>query len=203
MKLFTRSRCDLTKRGCIAYDDSFMIEKQLRYSTILFDWGDTVMRDHPEITIPMVEWENIEVIEGITEVLQYLHSTGRRIILATSASISDEAQIRGALARGGLDAYFSRIYCFKNTTLSKGKEFYRHILKDLEISASDTLMVGDSFEKDVEVPNQLGIFAVWFNPRSDETRRDNLHTTVHTMQDLKACFKSLDQGSKSVIPLMS
>jgi len=203
MKLFTKSRCDLTKRGCIACDDSFMIEKQLRYSTILFDWGDTVMRDHPEITIPMVEWENVEVIEGIAEVLEYLHSTGRGIVLATSASISDEGQIRGALARGGLDAYFSRIYCFKNTNLPKGNEFYRHILKDLGMSATAAIMVGDGFEKDVEVPNKLGMFAVWFNPRSDETRSGNLHTTVHSMQDLQAFFKSLDQGGKSVIPLMS
>ena len=46
-----------------------MTEEQLRYPTVLFDWGDTVMRDHPEITVPMVEWESIEVIEGIADVL--------------------------------------------------------------------------------------------------------------------------------------
>ena len=34
-----------------------MAENLLRYPTILFDWGDTVMRDHLEITIPMVEWD--------------------------------------------------------------------------------------------------------------------------------------------------
>jgi putative hydrolase of the HAD superfamily len=180
-----------------------MTEKQRGYPVVLFDWGDTVMRDHPEIIIPMVEWETIEVIEGIADVLEYLHSSGRQIVLATSASISDEDQIRRALARGGLDAYFSRIYCFKNTNLPKGAEFYRHILKDLSISAMDALMVGDGFEKDVEVPNQLGIFGVWFNPRSDETRRGSLHTTVHSMPDLLTFFKSLDPTSKSVIPPMS
>src|SRR5687767_8614001 len=100
----------------------------IRYPTILFDWGDTVMKDDPASTIPMVEWPTVEVIEGIESVLEYLHSTGRRIVLATSASISDESQIRAALARGGLDGYFSYIYCFKNTHLPKGEEFYRHIL---------------------------------------------------------------------------
>lgn len=180
-----------------------MAEKQIRYPTVLFDWGDTVMRDYPEITIPMVEWEKIEVLEGIPDVLEYLNSTGRRIVLATSASISDEGQIWRALARGSLDAYFSRIYCFKNTNLPKGEEFYRHILKDLGVSATNVLMVGDGFEKDVEVPNKLGMFAVWFNPRSGATRRGNLRTTVHAMQDLLIFFKSLDQTSKSVIPPMS
>ena len=167
---------------------------QLHYPTVLFDWGDTVMRDHPEITTPMVEWETIEVIEGVAEVLAYLRSSGRRIVLATSAAISDEGQIRGALARGGLSIYFSRIYCFKNTNLSKGEEFYRYILNDLGLAASEALMVGDGFEKDIQIPNRLGMFAIWFNPKSDETRQDDLHTTVHSMRELTAFFESLDQS---------
>jgi FMN phosphatase YigB (HAD superfamily) len=170
-----------------------MPETQLRYPTVLFDWGDTVMYDHPEITIPMVEWETVEVVEGIAEVFAYLRSSGRRIVLATSAAISDEGQIRGALARGGLDAYFSHIYCFKNTDLPKGEEFYRHILNDLHISASEALMVGDGFEKDVLAANAAGIFAIWFNPRSDETRKDELHLTVHSMWGLIKFFELLDQ----------
>ena len=170
-----------------------MAENLLRYPTVLFDWGDTVMRDHPEITIPMVEWEAVEVIEGIAEVLAYLHSSGRRIVLATSAAISDEDQIRGALARGGLDSYFSCIYCFKNTNLPKGEAFYRYILNDLNLAASDTLMVGDGFEKDIQIPNTLGMFAVWFNPKSDETRKSELHVTFHSMQELVKFFEALDQ----------
>src|SRR5512139_3740973 len=137
-----------------------MSQNKLRYPTVLFDWGDTVMHDYPERTNPMVEWETVEVVEGIADVLAYLHSTGRRIVLATSAAISDEDQIRGALARGGLDMYFSCIYCFKNTQLPKGEEFYRYILNDLALPASDGLMVGDGFEKDIQIPNSLGMFAV-------------------------------------------
>ena len=170
-----------------------MTEKLLRYSTVLFDWGDTVMRDHPEITIPMVEWETIEVIEGIAAALEYLHSSGRCIVLATSASISDEGQIRGALARGGLDTYFSHIYCFKNTKLLKGEAFYRHILSDLRIPASEALMVGDGFEKDIQAANAVGIFGVWFNSGSSEMRSGDFYVTVRSMQGLLAFFKALDQ----------
>lgn len=169
-----------------------MTEKQLRYSNVLFDWGDTVMRDHPEITTPMIEWETVEIIDGIADVLDSLHASGRRIILATSANISDEGQIRGALARVGVEQYFSRIYCFKTTNLPKGEAFYRFILNDLGIPASDAVMVGDHLEKDVQVPNSLGIFAVWFNPRTDEVRKNELHTTVHSMADLKTYFESLE-----------
>jgi putative hydrolase of the HAD superfamily len=169
-----------------------MPNKQVRYPTVLFDWGDTVMRDDPASTVPMVEWQTVEAIEGIADVLKDVHSSGRRIVLATSAAISDENQIRGALARAALDQYFSRIYCFKNTQLPKGEEFYRHILSDLRTPASETLMIGDGFEKDVQAANAVGIFAVWFNPRSTERRKGESHTTVHSMQELSEFFKSLD-----------
>lgn len=174
----------------------------IHYPTILFDWGDTVMRDDPASTIPMVEWPTVEVIEGIESVLEYLQSSGRRIVLATSASISNEAQIWAALARAHLDGYFSHIYCFKNTHLPKGEEFYRHILKDLGISADEALMVGDGFEKDVSAANNTGIFAVWFNPSSDEVHNSGRHSTVHSMQELHSFFLSLDR-SKVMRPTRS
>jgi len=170
-----------------------MMEKSLRYATVLFDWGDTVMRDDPASLVPMVEWETIEVVEGLVDVLEYLRSSGRQIVLATSAAISDEGQIRGALRRGGLDTYFSCIYCFQNTHLPKGETFYRHILNDLRIPASEALMIGDDFERDIQAANAVGIFAVWFHPQTDETRSDKLHTTIPSIQELRGFFRTLDQ----------
>jgi len=164
---------------------------KLLYPIILFDWGDTVMYDDPASTVPMVEWETVRVVEGIAEVLDYLHTSGRHIVLATSASISDENQIRGALVRGRLNQYFSRIFCFKNTQLPKGEAFYQYVLHDWGMTATEALMVGDGFEKDVQIPNSLGMFAVWFNQRSDEVRKSDFHVTVRTMQGLLSFFKSL------------
>ena len=164
----------------------------IHYPTILFDWGDTVMRDYPAITIPMVQWNKVEVIDGVADVLTYLQKSGRRIILATSASISNEKQIWGALKRGGLDEYFSHIYCYKNTHLPKGKEFYQHILNDLKIPATDALMVGDGFEKDIQIPNSLGMYAIWYNPRTDEIHNGELHITVRSMEECLDYFKLVD-----------
>ena len=169
----------------------------LRYPTILFDWGDTVMYDdYPASTVPMVKWDTVRAVPGIVEVLEYLLASRRRIALATSAQISDEGQIRGALARVGLDQYFFRIYCFKNTNLPKGEAFYRHILGDLGIPASDALMVGDSFEKDTQIPNLLGMSAVWFNQRTEETRTEERLVTVHSMGDLYTYVSALDENRR-------
>jgi FMN phosphatase YigB (HAD superfamily) len=54
-------------------------------------------------------------------------------------------------------------------------------------------MVGDSFEKDVLDANSVGIYAVWFNPRSGEAKSSGTHITVHAMEELLAFFESLDQ----------
>ena len=170
-----------------------MTEQHLRFPTVLFDWGDTVMRDDPKQAAPMVEWKTVEVIDGIADVLAYLHASGRQIALATSADVSTEAQIHGALARADLDQYFSRIYSFRTTNLVKSEAFYRFVLNDLGICAPDAVMVGDHFEKDVQMPNSLGIFAVWFNPRSEITSSNELHISIHSMLEVGAFFKSLDQ----------
>ena len=169
-----------------------MTNQNLQYPIVLFDWGDTVMHDDPKNTQPMVEWGTLEVVEGIADTLTYLHASGRRIILATSADVSTEDQIWGALKRCGLDIYFSKVYCFKNTQLTKSEAFYRFILNDLNIPASDVLMIGDHFAKDVQASNVLGIFAVWFNPKSSEIRNSDLHVTVHSMKELLTFFESLD-----------
>jgi putative hydrolase of the HAD superfamily len=165
----------------------------IHYPTVLFDWGDTVMKDDPASSVPMLEWEYVEAVLGIESVLEYLESSGRRMVLATSASISDEAQIRAALGRAGLDKYFSRIFCFKNTGLSKGEAFYRYILDDLGIPASDALMVGDSLEKDVLDANRVGIFAIWFNSRSEEAQTSESYVTIHSMEKALLFFRSLDR----------
>lgn len=169
-----------------------MANLPLRYPTVLFDWGDTVMRDDPDSLVPMVEWQTVEPIEGVAGVLEYLRSSGRQVTLATSAAISDENQIRAALARVGLDRYFSRIYCFKNMHIPKGEAFYREVLSSLGIPATEALMVGDTFDKDVLAANAVGLFAIWFNPDSEEFQEANSHTTVHSMRELQAFFETLD-----------
>ena len=163
-----------------------------RFPIILFDWGDTVMYDDPAQAAPMVAWPEVRPVPGIDRALAYLQASGRRIILATSADVSTVAQIRGALARVGLDSFFERIYSYENTRLPKGEAFYRHILADLQIEPSAALMVGDHLEKDVLTPNRLGMYAVWFNERNDGNYASELAVTVHNMDELLVYLDGID-----------
>lgn len=154
----------------------------MKYKYILFDWGDTLMKDSPSDQ-PMAAWPVVEAVAGADEVLKRLGAQAT-LILATSASISDEAQIRAALARVGLDTYIQKIYCFKNTGLKKSPAFYEYILHDLGAASAEVVMVGDSFENDVLAANQAGLDAVWFNPHTRERREAERHTTIHALPEL-------------------
>jgi putative hydrolase of the HAD superfamily len=154
------------------------------YSVILFDWGDTVMKDDPSQGAPMVDWPQVEMVAGADTLLEALHTHGRIIALATSADVSNEAQIRGALARVNLDQYFDKIFSFRNTGLQKSAAFYQHVLDDLQVKPAKVLMIGDSFEKDVLAANLVGIAGVWFNPSTPETREGPAFVTAHSLAEL-------------------
>jgi putative hydrolase of the HAD superfamily len=161
------------------------------YPAILFDWGDTVMKDDPSQNTPMVDWPQVEMVTGVETLLEAIHTGGRVIALATGAEVSNETQIREALARVNLDRYFDKIYCFGNTGQRKpSAAFYQFILDDLKVQPAEALMIGDSFEKDVLAANQLGIAGVWFNPSTPETRNGAGFVTVHSMAELQARFKN-------------
>ena len=66
---------------------------------VFLDWGDTVMIDDPTSTTSMLEWDVVQSVPGIETVLTLLKTSGKTIVLATSAAVSDEYQIRLALAR--------------------------------------------------------------------------------------------------------
>lgn len=157
---------------------------------ILFDWGDTLMVDDPAQTTPMAEWPTVRSVPGAEQTLRQLKAAGKVICLATSANVSDEVQIRAALARVSLEQFISRVFCFKNTGLPKGEAFYQKVLGNLSISPTQALMVGDSFEKDVLAANAAGMAAIWFNERTPEQRQGALHLTVRSMDELLAWFST-------------
>jgi putative hydrolase of the HAD superfamily len=160
------------------------------FSHILFDWGDTVMLDDPAQSAPMVEWLEVRAVTGVDQVLARLKTAGKTICLATSADVSDEIQIRAALARVDLDQYFDRIFSFKNTGLPKSEAFYRKVLHDLKITPSQALMIGDSFAKDVLAANAVGMAAIWLNEKTKDEKHAEIHLTVHSMAELLAWFSA-------------
>jgi putative hydrolase of the HAD superfamily len=157
---------------------------------LLFDWGDTLMRDSKECTGPMKDWPRVEAIPGAAEMLALLHGDWT-LALATNAADSDEKAIRLALQRVDLDRWLDKIYCFKKIGYKKPSlEFFQYILGDLRLAPRSLCMVGDNYEADVLGANACSIPAIWFNPHSLEERQAALHRTVHALSALPDALKS-------------
>jgi putative hydrolase of the HAD superfamily len=148
---------------------------------ILFDWGDTLMRDCKEFNGPMKDWPRVQSIPDAVEMLAALHADWT-LALATNSVDSDEKNIRLALQRVDLDQSLDKVYCFRNIGYKKPTlEFFQYILDDLRLTPQSLCMVGDNYEVDVLGANACGIRAIWFNEHSLEDREDSMHRTIHAL----------------------
>ncbi len=151
---------------------------------LLFDWGDTLMRDITEFDGPMATWPRVQVIPYAHEILRELRPSWT-ICLATNATASSESDIWAALRRVSLDEVVDKIYCFRRIGYKKpALEFFTYILNDLRMNSAQVIMIGDAFETDVRGANQAGIRAIWFNERSAESRHGLMYDTIHTLREL-------------------
>ncbi|MBM5572487.1 MULTISPECIES: HAD family hydrolase [Deefgea] len=165
-----------------------MITKPQPALVYLFDWGNTLMLDDSNQSLPMVEWRQVAAMDGALALLKLL-SQSSRIMLATGAATSNETQIRAALDRVDLGQYIERIYCQANTGLTKSAAFYQFILDDLSLPPCAAVMVGDHFDKDILAANAIGIPAIWLNTQTKESRSAPLHCTIHHLAELEIAIQ--------------
>lgn len=159
--------------------------------SVLFDWGNTVMRTFPQFEGPMQSWPRVEPVPGVRAALQVLKRSSV-LALATNAVDSDENDIRAALERCDLSYFFDHVFCFRQLGVRKPEPaFYAGILERLRILPASVFMVGDDLDADVLAANAVGIAAVWFNPGSAESCSGLLHRTVHDLNGLPSALREL------------
>ena len=133
----------------------------------LFDWGDTLMVDSPDFNGKMCDWEIVEAVHGAKEALETL-SKHAKIYIATGAADSTELEIKLAFERVGLSQFISGYFCKANLGVSKGSpQFFKSILKKLNVPAANVAMVGDNLEKDIKPALAVGIQPFWLTLNSN------------------------------------
>jgi len=134
-------------------------------TTLVFDWGDTLMHTIPGYLGAMVDWPRIAVVEDVSQALEQL--SGRyRLVVGTNAADSTPAQVMAALDRGGLGKYFQKVFTAHELGgLRKPAVGYFHALQAaLGEPAQHMLMVGDDYQVDVLGAYQAGWRTFWYNP---------------------------------------
>ncbi|MDR3574199.1 MAG: HAD hydrolase-like protein [Anaerolineaceae bacterium] len=135
-----------------------------KINTLVFDWGNTLMREFPEYQGSMADWPRIAAMPGAKIALNKLKDR-YRIILATNATFSDADQVRFALRRAGLSEQISSIFTPHQLGARKPDQaFFRAIESVLGSSPDRMVMVGDDCLADAFGAHRAGWYAIWYNP---------------------------------------
>lgn len=127
---------------------------------LIFDWGDTLMSDNPNDERAMCLWEEIKVMQGVTDVIPYLHSK-YICTVGSNAGESDAIAMKKAFERVNLDSYFD--YYFTSKELGARKPdiaFFENILQKLGASSENTVMIGNDYLKDISGAKKAGLKTV-------------------------------------------
>ncbi len=169
---------------------------------VIFDWGDTVMRDFPQYAGPMADWPHVEAMPGIAQALAALHPD-YHLALATNAAASGAQRVRAALARVGLDGYFSAVLTARELHVSKpDPAFFEAALAVFDCVPHHAVMVGDNFRTDIVGAKHASLNAVWYNPAGDPPPRGvpiRADAVIHALHELDAAIRALDRRAGGIL----
>lgn len=139
----------------------------MKIKAIVFDWGDTVMRDFP-FEGAMKDWPFVAAIPGIEDALAELKKK-YILVMGSNAGDSSSEDIGEALKKLKLFHYFHHVFSSKDLGFEKPHlQFFKSIEKELKLGSSDFIMIGNHCEKDIAGAAQAGWKSVWFNENQSQ-----------------------------------
>ena len=130
----------------------------------------------------------IELLQGVKETLEQLHGK-YRLVIATKGDLLDQER---KLKQSGLQNYFHHIEIMSNKQVSD----YAKLLKHLDCSPGQFLMLGNSVKSDVLPVLALEAFAghipyhtTWMHERHEETLE---HANLITLNNIADIINYLD-----------
>lgn len=133
---------------------------------IVFDWGDTVMRDLP-FEGAMKDWPFVSLVPEVEEILGQLKGD-YLLVMASNAGDSSSNDIIEALKRVGVDHYFHQVFSSSDIGFEKPHpKFFQYIQQELKLEESELVMIGNSCEKDIRGAKSMDWWTIWFNENNE------------------------------------
>lgn len=156
---------------------------------LIFDWGNTIMFDFG-FDGQMWQWKKVAWIEGAENSLKKLKPMYINCI-ATGAYHSGAKDMIEALKRVGADQYFHHFFSAKDIGHKKPSPlFFQAIAENIGIKASECVMIGDSYEKDIIGAKNAGMKTILLNTNKDAKKFSNADFIINSMDELPANLKS-------------
>ncbi len=158
---------------------------------IIFDWGNTLMRDFTQYQGPMAYWEKVEVIEGVESLLKSLNQK-YILCVATNAGCSDTSLMIKALERGNIKQYFNFFFSSKDLGYTKPDPlFFKTIANNINIIPQECLMIGNDYKKDIEGALSVGMKTIHFNELNEPVLNTKADHTISKLKDVSVIIEKL------------
>ena len=109
--------------------------------------------------------EEMFVFPGAHDAIDTLKAHGVKLALVTNGAAEIQ---RAKVERFALTHRFDHIQIEGEHGFGKPDErAYLHAMRALGVSAPETWMIGDNLEWEIEVPQRLGIYAIWMDAHGD------------------------------------
>ena len=134
---------------------------------VIFDWGNTVMREFPQYSGPMAQWPRVKCVSNIPGALRRLQ--GKFICCLTTDNEENDAQLMElALKRIGIQDYFNHLYTSAELGVRKpDPRFFERIVEKLEITPQECIMVGTDYERDIVPAKKVGMRTIFFTENTN------------------------------------
>lgn len=130
------------------------------FQGVIWDWGDTLMRDIPCQAGPMVQWPRVEAMPGAAEALEALAEIPVHCV-ATNAQDSRGEEVAEALARVGLRKGLTHFLTSGELGVAKpDPAFFRRVAEILSIPPSGLLSIGNHPGKDILPARAVGMATI-------------------------------------------
>jgi len=124
---------------------------------MVWDWGDTLMRDIPGQAGPMAQWPEVKAMPGAREALEALRDIPIHC-LATNAQDSGPDDVAAALERVGLRHLLTRILVSPELGVAKPDPgFFREVAGRLGLPPDKLVSVGNDYGKDIVPARAVGM----------------------------------------------
>ena len=109
--------------------------------------------------------EEMFMFPGAHDAIDALKALGVKLALVTNGAADTQ---RAKVERFELAHRFDHIQIEGEHGFGKPEErAYLHAMQALGVTAPDTWMIGDNLEWEIEVPQRLGIYAIWMDAHGD------------------------------------
>jgi putative nucleotidyltransferase with HDIG domain len=131
--------------------------------SIVFDWGDTLMKDYPQYNGPMKDWPQVDCLPGVPDSLATLFGQ-YKLYVATNASESNAADVFTALNRVDIAQLMNGVYTRNDLHAEKPSlKFFYNLVKT--IKDPGLYFIGDDYQNDMLGASHAGLTTVWYNPK--------------------------------------